>query len=1105
MTLDSKPFVAVSAKNKSAASKLLQLSIPDLSPEPVRREFASLDKDRDKDRDSIHSRNSDTSSLCDSDADSLPPPLPFSAPPPLPCSPPPFQAPGGVFSAPEEVIEVRRAGPRLQAAPPRISPQRTPGSKMSDGVALQCGASLPGPLTVDPLPDHALDDQKSTTDLRAEFFSLGSPSNSMTKEGFDLIVLETAKVTQNPTDQASDSDLSSDENVREGTFSLAGDSGVVVSSLPTSPDDTGSNNNEGDNKIELISYSYTASANLTNTTITAIKEERDASATPTNTNSTLTSTKDGCDASATSTTTNTTVTSVKDNRNDVVSDQDSDVITTEFRVSATTGSAPTIQRPPSLSVADPSPPVAQTSPSSPKELAQADAAEVSAMTPRSREIFEKARHFAEMVQKPSFTVKREKAPTAEAAEADFSQEVLQGLEMERRAVISQSTVRRKDVKESLPSPASPTPGSGSAASYAVFTPSPVATAVGSCGDGRIEPEVCEAPPGRQTSQNHFDAPSPERSVSPQAKWSDNTGRLNLYSENVVQEPDSTEVVDRESIANLATTRRQWERIVTVETPQEPAPKKNPSKWQVRVPYAEKAASSPVIVTTDNSAEVASLAPDKSPALNAAAMESNIEREIRLTVEREEMLKREQEERVHSRNKVPSMESSTESELLQPTFHELTEADRGSEFLMNESRVQHEDSMQEESLQKAFHHQKFHTSSKSPDDGTTEGIIDREIRLQREREVELARQRGEIPIHKSTQVQHQVPLQPDPSPHPVKQHAAEPVVEDISYEEALTRHNHEGESRIAQELRELKEREEEMKRLRERMSKAYLGGGDGAERNKSQPASPALAKQQELSSQSQSPLKVAAAPQAPHTVDKTATVSHSVSRNVHASPGLDPTSDASSTPAAQPKNETPMQCEIRLSRERENEFRRSKGLPELPPTESERQENGNVSNNEDAVDSDSHGSGYHRYNSLQPDIGVRHFASNRLQREILEQKQREIKLRQEGHIITTSEEHIQPMRYAEVVGQDHSDTPSRRNFKPPVRRGSATPEEAAMDSSSHAISRDSPGVKKTSGGSASFKYKEFAQTAESRIERELREMREREEELRKQRVSGSAES
>ena len=205
---------------------------------------------------------------------------------------------------------------------------------------------------------------------------------------------------------------------------------------------------------------------------------------------------------------------------------------------------------------------------------------------------------------------------------------------------------------------------------------------------------------------------PERAASPEARWNDKTAKVNLYSENVVQEPQSTDVVNRESIANLATTRRQWENIFTSE-PEEanPKPKKNPPKWQVRMPYTERTHHpGPANVTSVAVTEPESPPPAHNSIMDDADTESAIEREIRLAVEREEMLKREQEERQRQVSqqpqrgfKVSSMESSTESEL-QPSFHELTEADRGSEFFINERVVQQEDSEQEESLQRGFAHQ-----------------------------------------------------------------------------------------------------------------------------------------------------------------------------------------------------------------------------------------------------------------------------------------------------------------------------------------------------------------------------------------------------------------
>ena len=67
--------------------------------------------------------------------------------------------------------------------------------------------------------------------------------------------------------------------------------------------------------------------------------------------------------------------------------------------------------------------------------------DMATLSPRSREIFQKARHFAEMVQTPSYALSKKE--NGEGVQ-DLS---LQDLEMERRAIISQATVRRREVRE----------------------------------------------------------------------------------------------------------------------------------------------------------------------------------------------------------------------------------------------------------------------------------------------------------------------------------------------------------------------------------------------------------------------------------------------------------------------------------------------------------------------------------------------------------------------------------------------------------------------------------------------------------------------------------
>ena len=395
-------------------------------------------------------------------------------------------------------------------------------------------------------------------------------------------------------------------------------------------------------------------------------------------------------------------------------------------------------------------------------------------------------------------------------------------------------------------------------------------------------------------------------------------------------------------------------------------------------------------------------------------------------------------------------------------------------------------------------QKFNSVSRGGDDGATESIIEREIRLQREREAELAEQRGGHAASRPAVANSQPPAQRQREPSPEPSEPEEEEVGDIPYEEAISRYNHEGESRIAQELRELREREEEVRQLREKMNRAAVvsGGGSGGEVAAKKPAgvsSPPSVKQPHKST----------SVSAPHTPrsggDKASapSVNHFPSRNVHASPRLDNTTTNTPPPAAQAstlKQETPIEREIRLARDRENELRRAKGMPELLP-EPQKQDSFDEPDSITATDF----VGSPRYHPPPPDTSMRRFATNRLQQEMLVQRNREMKLRQEGKIISTSEEHIQPLRYSQVVGQDRADGSVKRNFKTPVHHhrgggGSASQDEPLNNGDSTAPTSQAP-RDKNRPGSLSFSYREFAQTAESKIERELREMREREEELR----------
>ena len=182
---------------------------------------------------------------------------------------------------------------------------------------------------------------------------------------------------------------------------------------------------------------------------------------------------------------------------------------------------------------------------------------------------------------------------------------------------------------------------------------------------------------------------------PETGWKDRPEgvdlKVNLYSENVLKEGDTTEEVDRESIANLATTKKQWERQFSESTPPAPAIKKKATpKWEVRLPYKEKNSVPPandVVKSTQQT--VTSEHEGGAMPRGAGEMESAIEREIRLAHEREEMLRLEQEQRLKAEQEVNQKPMSSgqtiiasyeaaaeESESCQPAFNELTEADRG---------------------------------------------------------------------------------------------------------------------------------------------------------------------------------------------------------------------------------------------------------------------------------------------------------------------------------------------------------------------------------------------------------------------------------------------
>lgn len=335
---------------------------------------------------------------------------------------------------------------------------------------------------------------------------------------------------------------------------------------------------------------------------------------------------------------------------------------------------------------------------------------------------------------------------------------------------------------------------------------------------------------------------------------------------------------------------------------------------------------------------------------------------------------------------------------------------------------------------------------------------------------------------------------------------------ISYEEAIANNSSEGESRIARELREQREREEELKKHRSVVHKSDLTDEvDGASYSdsfsqraaatpqnsqRSSQIEPSVGQslwQRDVSPFVSQPRKESADSTSSHSTGRPPSDSTPSRRDVRVHPIADGDSDDErAKPNYFEKQETPIEREMRLARERENELRRQKGLPEIDIEDEKPLEF--YGGNHEPIS----GNSLSRPRSnAQPSESMKKFASSRLQHELKQQKEREHELRSQGKIISSSEEHIEPNKYMEVAGVDKVDGTEKRNFI--TKKTSVSQYEG--DASSGHPEQSTPGgqiYRKTSAvasGGNMFSYKEFKQTAESKIERELREMREREEELR----------
>ena len=457
------------------------------------------------------------------------------------------------------------------------------------------------------------------------------------------------------------------------------------------------------------------------------------------------------------------------------------------------------------------------------------------------------------------------------------------------------------------------------------------------------------------------------------------------------------------------------------------------------------------------------------------------------------------------------------------------------------------------------------SSSDEDENANESIIEREIRIQQERERELEMRRKQL---ENITMQSPEPVSPDnqesvsseqeepssseqeveevvqivqyennevrSSPTPVStpddlsdmetpSTASPPPMEvrqRISYEDAIANSHHQGESLIARELREAREREEELSTLRQRLSGSVLHTAAPPQLEKQPVAQTVQVETHKPSYQKDvSPYKQGRRQSqdslSSHSTEKSPVPNYVPPKAVRVGGfsaetlGLNYRTPERTEKKKVKKAETPIEREIRLARERENEYRAQKGLP-LLPDEKKKEESSDEEEKKEEEPQITTTSYFRSQSSPSTENNsMRKLASSRLQHEIRQQSDLEKKYLAEGKIKSTSEEHmgLGLVKYTENIPQTEVSATPKRNFSI-TRKSVQEPVKKTAEQNGSPEHREQPKTPRTpvieppkysravsGSGGLTFSYKESRHKAESKIEQELREMREREEELR----------
>lgn len=148
----------------------------------------------------------------------------------------------------------------------------------------------------------------------------------------------------------------------------------------------------------------------------------------------------------------------------------------------------------------------------------------------------------------------------------------------------------------------------------------------------------------------------------------------------------------------------------------------------------------------------------------------------------------------------------------------------------------------------------------------------------------------------------------------------------------------------------------------------------------------------------------------------------------------------------PANETPIEREIRLAGEREDALRQARGLLPLG-VDPQGRDTMNVE-----IEVTSSNGNYYQAADPSVKVSMKKLASNRLQLELLKEKERELALRSQGAIHTISEERAgEPVKYVEIIPKQLAETPSPISFKcPPGSTHSAETKQVVGGANYHTL-------------------------------------------------------